>query len=1694
MSDGYQALKGFEYQATVNLDLIIKHFNQSNESISLRPEGEDDLVIVPDKEGISHFFQIKKPKESKDGILKKEPWALTEAINGLLFGTLNRLRDNQHRQTWILGDEVDADVHKLLSYDPKENSTNSAEYIRALHILAKKQSKVIPQKHNESRSLNRWKPESIGTPLSLMDSFQKRLIVSGIPQDKINQYKKEVNILHEVLPSILLRTSVEVVYGTDEEVRNRIQHELKEKYKLDWEVSKNTLLPCLRNFVSTVSSQRGRTIKKCDFETEVRNIWPRMTMVCSPQTLQETDIRRAKLVDEVLNSVESGALEITGISGSGKTTLASEILERIESKNTRTKPIYMAVRSDKDFKDVISGVAFNLRNYGIDDLLPIAVNYRSSDESSLLDSAKFLSSVDIDLLCIIDLVDGHCSNTFSRELAVFIENLSGNKSKFIVMGQSSSFHYLSALQKKKLKLPRTINMAGFSFDEFLELSDKLCPHLNGKRTALFEIYNTLTANRSSMLYARLANLVASCRSLEEMQRLAKLPADEVLQEADRSKYNLLIDNLKQIADKLFCFILPFQEKQASKIFSSDRVREAIIELVNCGLLRKLENNHYEFHETTRKGMESLTPADIKISTHKTLSDYYESIGETVATVYHLDQSHQHEEAKKLAKEAFLSGESRAGLEAYVKKHALVSSCEIVNLIFETTDIGSSYMLPKMLDGLGNEDTAGLILERLKEDPNVLSSEFQKIWQITEAIQLCDSFKVYELVKIALTQPIYTDKPDALEHIVQGVRNPKNPIISPELKELFKNQNDDVKAKLIPLFLLDKRREILSEAFSFLYAYQEPFNTRNKGFKSSAIRNLKIADLADLEEFLAAIPIPNDINKMLINRSPNLGFLENYIWNRRHSIRPLCVEFAQGDSDDENALINSLRVLLFLQDENSLLFLNKTLSDKSRLNSLVHIIPSMYPDGINLTEYQEKILSTHIDFKERISYFNIFYQAGGNIENIYHQLIEFDSDNSEAWKFLILMASMMLPSKTAIQIFEEKLARNSSAPFSGTLASLVSKLGELPGIDVDEFLMRILDAEQDVAGAACLSLQMRRLKQALPALLEICLESAGSPLGKMALVAAIASYPSDIAEFEEIWPIYPDMEIWRCILITRLRSLSEADWLVKIATDTSKHWQVRRAAILASGNLPFEAALEKIHSLVLDEKSSLSIDNHPSLLMHNVLAPIILKEKQKLLHFFLQGRECFAEFWGDIFQHQAGGSFFRVEDDVGLGSALWLYDRLVHHGWPNNSNAQDNILNELHIPILQAAVLHGLRLSGRAELIESLLSSAESEWLLMRALCELGKISNKKQDDIDRYREFVSKGVLKHSISANNCLKNMGVSRSRVTKDNEDLSSEKNNSEALDYDQVLSLISSEKSIDITSVKIGDLSLDEFSKLVRELDPKNDYETKVTTTTPALRLVDSGPTIQSSKYSSVDKNRNIRGMLRPLLASKNSSGLEIQWHSSLLSGGSGNYSHVSQQYFSAYINALEVHNNSELLYLELEKRSDLILPALGKISYQPNVAKLIDKRIIPYLLAYANSGSDEMLESLCSLAACVSSSRIDNILERLFLRWVNRFEKNTIDPQHHHNIPIWRALNSLKKHPRFIKIPNYDVRLMEILSCNFAWFNRDDIIDALSGSRRSYIRLETILMKSAPFEHFGWDEVDRLSDVVESLFSCSITMSK
>jgi hypothetical protein len=69
MSNDVNAIKGFEYQATVILDRLFDHFDRHGPSARVRPEGIVDLDLCWTEGGIDcrHYLQIKKPREDNDG-------------------------------------------------------------------------------------------------------------------------------------------------------------------------------------------------------------------------------------------------------------------------------------------------------------------------------------------------------------------------------------------------------------------------------------------------------------------------------------------------------------------------------------------------------------------------------------------------------------------------------------------------------------------------------------------------------------------------------------------------------------------------------------------------------------------------------------------------------------------------------------------------------------------------------------------------------------------------------------------------------------------------------------------------------------------------------------------------------------------------------------------------------------------------------------------------------------------------------------------------------------------------------------------------------------------------------------------------------------------------------------------------------------------------------------------------------------------------------------------------------------------------------------------------------------------------------------------------------------------------------------------------------------------------------------------
>lgn len=100
MSGGRIAIGGFDYQAIVILDQLFDHFDLHTGDARARPEGKDDLDLVWTENGRDRrrHVQVKKPRETDQGVLKNQPWRRSEVANKLLPNILDQLATSDSQQ------------------------------------------------------------------------------------------------------------------------------------------------------------------------------------------------------------------------------------------------------------------------------------------------------------------------------------------------------------------------------------------------------------------------------------------------------------------------------------------------------------------------------------------------------------------------------------------------------------------------------------------------------------------------------------------------------------------------------------------------------------------------------------------------------------------------------------------------------------------------------------------------------------------------------------------------------------------------------------------------------------------------------------------------------------------------------------------------------------------------------------------------------------------------------------------------------------------------------------------------------------------------------------------------------------------------------------------------------------------------------------------------------------------------------------------------------------------------------------------------------------------------------------------------------------------------------------------------------------------------------------------------------------
>jgi hypothetical protein len=269
MSGGISAIRGFDYQATVILDLLFEHFEHHGLGASVRPECEDDLDLRWTDAGVDRrrFVQVKKPTEDAQARPNPSPWSLADVVRDLLPDAFARLADNDHEQVWVLGDAVAAPVRELLDAGPEAPFKSRNAYWTVIHGLARAEAQALfPARSVIAQAASRWRaPNALPPcPVDAQTALAAAANAFGQPHGRegalfVGRYAQEVTRLHTLLPGILGRVKIRDANGAEIEVAERVMQRLEGRYGLGRPVIEHTLFRNLRGFINDIAKQPGRS-------------------------------------------------------------------------------------------------------------------------------------------------------------------------------------------------------------------------------------------------------------------------------------------------------------------------------------------------------------------------------------------------------------------------------------------------------------------------------------------------------------------------------------------------------------------------------------------------------------------------------------------------------------------------------------------------------------------------------------------------------------------------------------------------------------------------------------------------------------------------------------------------------------------------------------------------------------------------------------------------------------------------------------------------------------------------------------------------------------------------------------------------------------------------------------------------------------------------------------------------------------------------------------------------------------------------------------------------------------------------------------------------------------------------------------------------------------------------------------------
>ncbi|WP_287881878.1 HEAT repeat domain-containing protein [Aquitalea sp.] len=1683
MSGGISAIRGFDYQATVILDLLLDHFELHGLSASVRPEGEDDLDLRWTDAGVgcSRFVQVKKPTEDVQARPNPSPWSLTDIVRELLPDAIARLTGNDHEQVWVLGDEVDAMGRGLFDAGPEGPAKTPDAYWTVIHGLARKEAQLLlPAGSAVAKAASRWfAPKSLPTDPA---EAQTALVTAANAFGQLHssagavfaqRYAQEVGLLHALLPGVLCRIQILDANGTEIDVAERVMQRLEQRYGLKRPVIEHTLFRNLRGFINDIAKQPARSFDLEEFERELRCVWPQMVPVKEPPPLEDDHVWRPALAADLADAWEGAAVEVVGISGSGKTRLAAEILERSRLIHPNRVALYAEVRANISLRDCLVGVAFHLRRKSVPEPFAVAVQPGLADEGILAALAKVFSEISSECLLLLDLVEGSEPPGFARDLAAFIRAQPSNGLRLIVFGQERVFREFTGLEQAQLGV-RSCDTPGLSFEEFVTLVGRR--HAEPDRAKLWSVYQQITAGRAAGLNVSLAQALSRVQTTDEMAALAACPAEERLATAERTRFNRVTDRARAAAEKLTCFALPFSRVAAKGVFPSDNVGQAIRELLDLGLLRRHDGETFEMHETVRVGLEELIAPQMQRDAHSALAAWYRDKGQIGAVILHLEQAGRSQEARAHAREAFLAGESWTALWPYIARHGLVSANEVASVIAGPRQVEGAYLLADIFNEL--KDSSKALNDLVRAQPERIFADPEWARPILEAILAAEPSCLGDLIQFMIqSTPNPKAGAQALSWLSIAARRQRG-TIGPTALALLDRQPEEIQKPFLGL-LLYANGAALRHALHYLWTHPQLIEAgRGDGWPTLYLKVNTVEDVADL---LAAIPeVPQA--DMIRTRSPLFGPLGGLIWRVRKALRGPCVAVLQAQALDSDALVNAIRILVYLGEPKILNLCEALRGRADGAGTLANLVTAIVPALVDWRHYEERVLDATAEFQFRAQALISLAWSGSRLDGLLDRLQAMDSSDWPRWRAVFRIIASVTPFTEAIPVLEEALASEDDIGWTG-LPSIIVRQGQAPGPNVTAALLQALaHGNPHVRLSAAITLARRRDRAALPRLIERYGQEEALEVQTMLATTILASGAGSTADLAAHIGT-PAADLWWCVLAHRTRDLSAADRLVSIATDPHQLWSVRRAAIAAAGRLPYEAALVRIESSVMAERSPFTQDHHRSLLAHDAMTTILPQAAWGLRQFYRGDRAGFVSCFEPYFE----GSWQRTLDPTDLPSSTdaagWLYDVLVCGG-DLDSARLDQLLNSLHAPLLQAAVLRSLRLCGRLDRLDVHLAAASHVWMALRALLERSKFPERGPALGQKLQALVMGTTWADDRVVNELLNQLATSpvlNAGSMPAAVPTSTPPSVISPLTYQAAVRLLSGGAAHPLPDgpLVLEPLIVDECETLIGLADPAKDPERGETVFAPAVAFTKEGHQV-SQRRTTFQGGPSLQDRLRLAIAAANRFGLAIPWHMKQLEGPLG------ETYASDFLACLAAQGDDAHFYSVLAEAEETLMPALCQKAHVLSAQLEIDGRLIPVLTRFLSVGGDDFFEGLCILARCIDTPDIQPILEGLLHRWIQRFDVQADRPQNDEAFSLWRGFARLSEHPRFNTIPDWSQQMEAVLRAPMAWFHAQSIMRVLERDSQSYVLVEARLFKEANWEHYREDEFERLDRAAETLF--------